>query len=245
LAAWVAGGAVARGGEEGETPTKAGFAYVPPGTFWMGSADADPGAEDWEKPRRPVTLSRPFFIAAREVTQGEWANAMGEYRGQARGEDYPAEGISWDDAQAFLERLNGMEGNGTYRLPTEAEWERAARAGTDSVYFCGDDSRALGRYAWLKDNAGGVSHPVGLKEPNPWGLYDVLGNVWEWTADYFGDFYPDNAETDPKGPESGWGRVTRGGSWLNDARFLRSAARAGTGQGERRDGVGLRLVFEP
>ena len=129
------------------------------------------------------------------------------------------EKVSWDDVQEFIRRLNATVGEERYRLPTEAEWEYAARAGTS-----GDRYGNLGAIAWYEDNSGDRTHPVGRKAPNAWGLYDMLGNVWEWVEDWYGD-YPGGAVTDPAGPVSGSKRVSRGGSWYDSARYCRASYR--------------------
>ncbi len=134
------------------------------------------------------------------------------------------EQVSWDDAQEFLGKLNLMEKTNTYRLPTEAEWEYACRAGSTTRFCFGDEEAELEDYAWYEENSEGKTHPVGQKQPNAWGLYDMHGNVWEWCQDWYGD-YPAGPVTDPRGPDTGEYRVLRGGSWGNDSRNLRSAVR--------------------
>jgi formylglycine-generating enzyme required for sulfatase activity len=154
--------------------------------------------------------------------------------------------VSWDDAQDFINRLNQKEGHKRYRLPTEAEWEYAARAGTTSTYSFGDDASQLGRYAWHGDNSGDTTHPVGQKQPNAWGLYDMHGNVWEWVQDWYGEkYYSGSPSTDPRGPSSGSNRVSRGGCLIIVAPPCRSAFRFGFSPG-RRDGLlGFRLALSP
>ena len=182
------------------------FVHIPAGSFTMGSPDSDHEADADEKPAHRVTISRPFYLGKFEVTQAQWQAVMGsspydaaagarsnpyfDLPGMAervRKPDNPVT-VSWNEAQQFLQRLNAKEGEKKgqrrYRLPTEAEWEYAARAGTSSVYSFGDDRAQLGRYAWFgEDFASGAPHPVGGKLPNPWGLHDVHGNVWEWVQD--------------------------------------------------------------
>ena len=137
----------------------------------------------------------------------------------------PVESVSWDDVQAFIEKLNAKEGGAMYRLPTEAEWEYAARAGSITAYSFGDDAKQLGEYAWYGDNSKGETHPVGQLKPNAWGLYDMHGNVWEWVQDWYGK-YAAEAVMDPQGPSAGSARVGRGGGWSAGARFCRSAYRS-------------------
>ena len=146
------------------------------------------------------------------------------------------EKVSWDDVQEFIRRLNATVGEERYRLPTEAEWEYAARAGT-----IGDRYGNVDAIAWYQDNSGGRTHPVGRKAPNTWGLYDMLGNVWEWTQDWYGD-YPGGSVTDPQGSASGSERVFRGGSWSYLARYCRASYRSNFSPGGRSTVLGFRLL---
>jgi len=191
------------------------FVWVPPGTFTMGSPSDERGRYDDER-QHEVTLTRGFYMQATEVTQGQWMSIMGSNPSHFKscGDDCPAEGISWADAQTFIRKLNRTQGTDRYRLPTEAEWEYAARAGTTALYHFGDDVRWLVEYAWFNQNSDGESHPVRQKEVSPWGLYDMYGNVFEWCQDWYGE-YPSGAVTDPAGPPDGTSRITRGGSWGN------------------------------
>ena len=150
--------------------------------------------------------------------------------------DQPVVGVSWDEAQAFCQWAGG-------RLPTEAEWEYACRAGTTTEYCFGNDEKALGDYGWFEGNSGGQTQPVGAKQPNRWGLHDMHGNVWEWCQDWFAeDYYQASDGKDPRGPKSGTSRVLRGGSWYNPAVGARSAYRGGDRPGWRDRGVGFRLA---
>ncbi len=187
-----------------------------------------------------------------EVTQGQWKAVMGTepWKGKQyvqEGDDYPAVYVSWDDAQVFIDSLNARDGVSRYRLPTEAEWEYAARAGATTAYSFGDDVGELGEYAWYEANAWNAgeqyAHQIGQKKPNAFGLYDMHGNVWEWVEDWYDSgYYQDIPATDPKGPQTGSGRVIRGGSWNFSARFARSAHRD-YGPPESRDyDLGFRLV---
>lgn len=159
--------------------------------------------------------------------------------------NHPAVYISWNDVHAFIARLNQAEGSAVYRLPTEAEWEYACRAGTTTQWSFGDDESQLKNYAWYDANVWnmgeGYAHAVGVKRPNPWGLYDVHGNVWEWCQDGYGP-YSSSAQTDPTGPTSGSERVVRGGSFGNGSRIVRSAFRAGLLSDDRHGTLGARLL---
>jgi formylglycine-generating enzyme required for sulfatase activity len=198
------------------------FALIPAGEFLMGSDKGkDPEAHDDETPLHRVTISRPFYLGKYAVTQAQWEAVMGSNPSYFKGRSNPVETVSWDDVQKFIWSLNIQEGNGCYRLPTEAEWEYACRAGTTGVYSYGDDAGSLGHYAWYAGNSGKKPHPVGQKEPNAWGLYDMHGNVWEWVQDWYDD-YSSASVTDPKGPASGSYRVLRGGGWGLVARYCRS-----------------------
>jgi formylglycine-generating enzyme required for sulfatase activity len=205
-------------------PTNPGIEMVriEPGTFLMGSPDTDPEAYDWEKPQRQVTLTQPFLLAKTEVTQAQYLAVMGVNPSSLTGDpNRPVESVTWNQAVAFCDRLSEMNGvaHGTYGLPTEAQWEYAARAGTTTARYGELDS-----IAWSGANSGGTSHPVGQKLPNAWGLYDMLGNVWEWTSDWYGD-YGAAPMTDPTGPASGPGRSARGGGWDLEGQFMRAMVR--------------------
>jgi formylglycine-generating enzyme required for sulfatase activity len=161
-----------------------------------------------------------------EVTQGQWRKIMGNNPSCFKncGNNCPVEYVSWDNCQEFIRKLNRKEGTNKYRLPTEAEWEYACRAGSKKRFcFCDSDLR-LGDYAWYSNNSSSKTHSVAQKKPNAWGLYDMHGNVWEWCQDGYGK-YPLSHVTDPKGPSSGSFRVIRGGSWDDHARYVRSANR--------------------
>ncbi len=183
------------------------FAYIPPGEFMMGEGG------DQHK----VTLTRGFYMQTTQVTQGQWKAVMGNNPSKfKKGDEYPVESVSWDDAQEFVRKLNESGKTDLYSLPTEAEWEYACRAGTDTAYCFGDDADRLGEYAWYDKNSGEKPHPVGQLKPNAWGLFDMHGNVWEWCQDWHGDY---------SGASSGSRRVYRGGSFFDAARNCRSAYR--------------------
>ena len=177
---------------------------IPAGNFMMGEG------ED----RHAVTISKPFYLGVTEVTQAQYEAVMGANPSEYKGATTPVECVSWDDAAEFCRKLSEKTGQ-TVRLPTEAEWEYACRAGTQTEFSFGADPSALGDYAWHGGNSGYYPHPVGRKKPNAWGLYDMHGNVHEWCADWYGE-YPKGPVTDPTGPASGTVRVLRGGSWGYD-----------------------------
>jgi formylglycine-generating enzyme required for sulfatase activity len=211
---------------------------VASGSFLMGTPPGEPLRQDEEIPRR-VTLTRAFRIAATEVTQGQWLALMPRSRPQS-GEDRPVTSVSWKEAQEFCLELSKKEGK-AYRLPTEAEWEYACRAGRASPPVAGVELAAV---AWYADDSEGTTHPVGLKEPNAWGLHDMLGNVSEWTMDVYGPYPRGEGVEDPTGPATGSSRVVRGGSWRSFPPALRCAARVGTPESYQLPHVGLRVVQE-
>jgi len=182
-------------------------------------------AGDYEKPAHEVTITKPFYMGKYKVTQEQYAQVMGTNPSRFRGPRLPVETVSWDDAQEFCKKVSEKTGQ-TVRLPTEAGWEFACRAGTTTVYYTGDTEADLGRAAWYGVNSKGTTHPVGQKEPNAWGLYDMHGNVWEWCQDWYKK-YEGGAAADPTGPATGTYRVVRGGVWLFSPGYCRSAARYG------------------
>jgi len=179
-----------------------------------------------EQPPHPVKITKPFYLQTTEVSQGQWKKVMGNNPSSFNncGVDCPVETVSWNDALEFISKLNQMEGTNKYRLPTEAEWEYACRAGTTTAFSFGDEVDQIGAYAWYKDNSELQTHSVGQKSPNPWGLYDMHGNVLEWCQDWYG-YYSSSQITDPKGFAEGEERVLRGGSWNHNAWLSRSAHR--------------------
>jgi formylglycine-generating enzyme required for sulfatase activity len=201
------------------------FVLIPAGKFKMGSPRGEQDRDEDERQHK-VTISRPFYMQTTEVTQAQWEAVMGDNPSyfEECGDDCPVERVSWDDCQEFIRRLNSMEGTDTYRLPTEAEWEYACRAGSSTRYCFGDSEGKLAEYAWYIDNSEERSHRVGQKKPNAWGLYDMHGNVWEWCQDWYGR-YPLLRTTNPKGPFRGLNRVNRGGSWDDPTANCRSASR--------------------
>lgn len=199
------------------------FALIPAGEFMMGSIE---DILSKPVPVHKVKINMPFYLGIYPVTQKEWITVMEINSSGFKGDDLPVEQVSWDDVQQFIKKLNEKEGINKYHLPSEAEWEYAVRAGTTTRYSFGDDESKLGDYAWYHNNSNGMTHPVGQKKPNSWGLYDMYGNVWEWVQDKWHDSY-NGAPTDGSYWEIGGGstRVYRGGSWGCDAGVFRSADR--------------------
>ena len=216
--------------------------YVEGGTFTMGgTSEQGSDAESDERPVHSVTLSS-FHIGKYEVTQGLWREVMGSNPSyNPSGDDYPVEDVSWEDCQEFIGKLNARTGL-TFRLPTEAEWEYAARGGRKSRGYKYSGSNSIGDVAWYSGNSGNHMHPVGRKSPNELGLYDMSGNVWEWCYDWYGD-YTAEAQRNPTGPVSGRTRVLRGGSFWSYARHCRVSSRINSYPGSRFDFNGLRLVL--
>ena len=205
--------------------------YIFPGTFMMGSPFSEPKRDKDEKQHR-VTLTKGFYMGATEVTQGQWREIVGNDPSKFKGNNRPVENVSWNDCQEFIRKLNRQEGGNKYRLPTEAEWEYACRAGTTTPFSTGscistDQANYDGNYPMTGCSKGRYREKtidVASFSPNAWGLYDMHGNVWEWCEDCYGD-YPSSYVTDPEGPSIGSIRVDRGGSWAGRAGFCRSADR--------------------
>lgn len=209
--------------------------FIPPGSFRMGSTTNEVDWTYWEEPRIAVTISRGFWMGKYEVTQGEYLAVMGSNPSVFTGDLHrPVDRVYWYNATNYCGKLTQQEraagrigSNSAYRLPTEAEWEYACRAWTsDRQFNYGDDPgyTNLANYAWYAANSGGTTHPVGQKLPNPWGLYDMYGNVWEWCQDWFGG-YSGGIAVDPQGPAAGAYHVVRGGSWDYPGRSCRSGSR--------------------
>ena len=211
------------------------------GTFTMGATfeqQNDPYSN--EKPTHQVTLSS-YYIGETEVTQALWTAVMGNNQSNFKGDNNPVEKVSWNDCQKFIEKLNSLTGK-KFRLPTEAEWEYAARGGNKSKGYQYSGSNNLDDVAWYTKNSNYKTHPVKTKQPNELGMYDMSGNVWEWCQDWYGN-YGSDSQTNPKGPSSGSGHVYRGGSWFANAVVCRSANRTGHTPGLRDCDLGLRLVL--
>ena len=225
---------------------------IPAGKFLMGTKPLSSreglseeqlkyAGEFEEYPQHEVTI-KSFSMGIREVTQKEWIFVMGSNPSENKGDDLPVENITWEEAKAFAYKLSEITGK-NYRLPTEAEWEYAARGGSKTIFHFGDNPAGLGEYAWFRENSDGKPHNTGTKKANPFGLYDMFGNVWERTEDCW---HIDYEEAPADG--SAWEsedcpfRVVRGGAWVNHAQFLRSAFRFRYAPGSRYEFVGVRIV---
>ena len=221
------------------------FTMVPVegGTFTMGAtSEQGSDAEDDEKPAHQVTLS-DYYIGQTEVTQALWKAVMGGNPSFSKGDNLPVESVSWDDCQEFIQKLNQLTGK-QFRLPTEAEWEYAARGGRKSRGYKYAGGNNIDSVAWYCDNSGNKTHPVATKQANELGVYDMSGNVWEWCSDWYGyHYYQSSSQSDPQGPSSGLFRVVRGGSYCLNARNCRVSGRHfHADQGYyRSDDLGLRL----
>jgi formylglycine-generating enzyme required for sulfatase activity len=222
------------------------FALIQPGEFLMGSPNTAPRAQGLEKPQYRVRITKPFYFGVYEVTQAQYEQVVGINPSVFKGESRPVESVSLDDAEWFCQRLERLpeerSAGRIYRLPWEAEWEYACRAGTTSEYSFGDSEGDLGNYAWYDENSNRVTHPVGQKRPNPWGLYDMHGNVWEWCQDWYRD-YVAHAVDDPRGTVHASHRVSRGGCWRQNAEYSRSACRYRWTPSDRYDHLGFRVVL--
>jgi formylglycine-generating enzyme required for sulfatase activity len=225
------------------------FIHIPAGTFTMGSP-LDEQERIESEIQHTVTFSKPFLIQTTEVTQAQWRQVMeaNPSYNSSCGDDCPVEKVSWNDAQDFIHRLNQKEGTNAYRLPTEAEWEYAARAESTSAFCNGSITKIdceldpnLDQVGWYCGNMNNRTQPVGKKKPNAWGLYDMHGNVWEWVQDWYGP-YETGKVTDPIGPVSGQGKVYRGGGPGMFTRFCRSANRLSAAQDYRFMHLGFRLA---
>ncbi len=220
------------------------LALIPAGKFMMGSPDEEADREAFnESPLHEVTIRKPFYMSIYVVTQEQYEQVMGRNPSYFKGAQNPVEMVSWDDAVEFCKKLSAKTGK-KVRLPTEAEWEYACRAGSHSRFYFGDDDGTLGEYAWYTINGGGKPHPVGQKKPNAWGLYDMYGNVREWCADWYGvKYYGESPKIDPTGPVEGNLRVLRGGAWWYPPKGLRSAYRDCEKQGFNIDfSISFRVV---
>ncbi len=226
------------------------FVWIPPGTFRMGTVEKRKGTHTDESPKHTVVISEGFWLGIYEVTQAQWQAVMGGNPSHFKGADRPVDSVSWNDARAFVDKLNSTAGAGRFRLPTEAEWEFTCRSGTSRSFFGGEinsmDCRNddhLAPWGWYCYNSGDATHPVGQLKPNAWGLYDMHGNVGEWCSDYYDrNYYEYSPNRDPGGPDSGKTRVLRGGGWDFRAWDCRSAYRGNYRPTANNNSFGLRIV---
>ena len=236
---------VSSGGNEISIPVKNGITIdivkVEAGTFMMGATSEMQNPWDDEKTVHQVTLTNDYYMGKYEVTQALWKTVMGSNPSYSKGDNLPVEEVSWNDCQEFISKLNSLTGK-KFRLPTEAEWEYAARGGKKSRGYQYSGSSNISDVAWYDGNSGSKTRPVGTKQANELGIYDMSGNVCEWCQDLYGS-YVSSSQTNPTGVVSGSYRVYRGGSWYNDAMRCRSSFRYPGGPGYRRDYLGLRLVL--
>lgn len=221
------------------------FVLVPAGEFEMGSPFEEKDKFPNECPAHKVTIEKSFYMGKSSVTQKQWKKITGKNPSHFKGEDRPVEMVSWTEVQKFVKKLNEKEHTDKYRLPSEAEWEYACRAGTQTRYPFGNDESKLDEYAWYAENSGGQTHTISRKKPNSWGLYDMHGNVWEWVQDNWHENYKgspsnDNAWEDKEDSH----RVSRGGSWYCDASLCRSASRFRRDPENHISNLGFRLLRE-
>jgi len=214
------------------------FAYIQAGKFLMGSP---PGEGGWfsDEVQHEVKINRGFYLGITEVTQAQWKTVMGRNPSWFKGDCLPVERVSWDDAVRFCRKLSQREAR-RYRLPTEAEWEYACRAGSTGPYA---GTGNLDEMGWHAENSGSKTHPVGVKLPNAWGLYDMHGNVSEWCRDWYGE-YPRREVQDPAGPTESVARILRGGSWSYPPRICRSASRSKDERSMRYNDIGFRVALQ-
>jgi formylglycine-generating enzyme required for sulfatase activity len=224
------------------------FVWIPPGSFVMGSPKDEPERGDGEQQHK-VTLTKGFYLGVYTVTQDEWRAVLGTNPSRFRGNNLPVESVSWDDCQEFIKRLRDKDKK-PYRLPTEAEWEYACRAGTRTTFYFGatistDQANYNGQYVYANGKKGvdrEKTTPVGSFPANAWGLYDMHGNVYQWCQDGIRD-YPQKDVTDPQGPDGGDFRIVRGGSWYKEPGYCRSAYRHRGEPAMRYGNVGLRVCY--
>ena len=236
---------VASGSNTISIPVKDGIniemVKVEAGTFMMGATSEMKDPDDDEKPVHQVILTNDYYMGKYEVTQALWEAVMGSNPSICEGDNLPVETVSWNDCQEFISKLNSMTGR-KFRLPTEAEWEYAARGGKKSRSYQYSGSSNISDVAWYDGNSGSKTHPVGTKHANELGIYDMSGNVYEWCSDWYG-FYSSSSQTNPTGADSGAGRVCRGGGWCDDAVCCRLSFRLGNSPGSLLINLGLRLAL--
>jgi formylglycine-generating enzyme required for sulfatase activity len=225
---------------------------IPKGTFMMGSPKSEEGRQK-DETQHEVTISKDYYLGVCEVTQAQYEKVIGKnpslFQGAIVGNensDLPVENVSWDDAVEFCKKLSDLpeakKAGRVYRLPTEAQWEYACRAGSKTAYSFDDEEGLLPEYGWFKRNSSRRTHTVVLLEPNAWGLYDMHGNIWEWCSDGYVE-YPKGAVSDPTGLKEGSSRVFRGGGWINDAANCRSAYRGKYDPSYRNSDLGFRVAL--
>jgi formylglycine-generating enzyme required for sulfatase activity len=221
------------------------FVLIPAGEFDMGSSSEENSRLDSEFPIHKVTIKDSFYLGMSAVTQKQWEIIMGNNPSHFKGKNRPVEMVSWKEVQEFIIRLNEKEETDKYRLPSEAEWEYACRAGTQTKCFFGEDESKLNEYVWNAGNSSGKTHVIGCKKPNPWGLYDTHGNVWEWVQDEWHDNY-NGAPSDGSVWNEGnsFYRVSRGCSWFCNTEFCRSASRFKRNPESFFANIGFRLLRE-
>jgi formylglycine-generating enzyme required for sulfatase activity len=218
------------------------FCSIPAGSFTMGSPEDEEGRVDGEEDQAKVVLTKTFWLAKTPLTQRQWEAVVGTNPSEFKGPDLPVENVSWNEAQAFINKINEQEilpSGWKFALPTEAQWEYACRAGEHGSYSGGK----MEEVGWCEENSAEQTHEVGQKKPNHWGLYDMHGNVWEWCADWYENRL--KGGTDPAGPSSGIFRVRRGGAWCTNASFCRAARRFGNSPGLRCVMLGFRPALVP
>ena len=214
------------------------FILIPAGDFWMFSNEFS-----HQKPVHKVTISKPFYLGKYLVTQREWEILTESHPSCFKGDDLPVECVTWDHVQEFIRKLNVKENTDKYRLPSEAEWEYACRAGTTTRYSFGDDESELDEYAWYHHNSEHRTHPVGQKKANPWGLYDMHGNVWEWCQDTYYKGYGESLTNKNVLEAIGsTGIVLRGGGWVNYPWKCESSSRSSFDPNYSYYSLGFRLL---
>ena len=211
------------------------------GTFMMGATSEMKNPNSNEKPVHQVTLTNDYYMGKYEVTQALWQAVMGSNPSEYKGDNLPVETVSWNDCQKFISKLNSLTGR-MFRLPTEAEWEYAARGGKESRGYQYSGSSNISDVAWYDENSGSKTHPVGTKQANELGIYDMTGNVWEWCSDWYSS-YSSSSQTNPTGSDSGSARVSRGGGWNCNASYCRLSVRFYYTPDFRLDILGLRLAL--
>jgi formylglycine-generating enzyme required for sulfatase activity len=222
------------------------FVLIPAGEFDMGSPSTERDRDNDESPVHRVTISKLFYMGKYEVTQQQYYIVAKSKPSQFKQDDRPVETVSWEQAYSFCKKLSKIKGE-SFRLPTEAEWEYACRAGSQSRFYFGDDPTyvEIEQYAWCSKNSDSETHSVGQKKPNSFGLYDMHGNVWEWCSDYYAaDYYHKSISVDPIGALYGKSRVIRGGDWSRSAIYCRSANRSSLEPYYIRNHIGFRIVLE-